>query len=385
MRVEPPPPLPRSRRRRRTRRRWLLGVCVGVLLGVLAAPATSYVRALTYPGQASFLVRTVEWVRDNGGGPLVDLLESWWYAQPPSAAAPDASTLPAVESSAKPATAAGADAAPAPIPVLTPLSPLPGEGKWRNSRADARGVPVLLTSFERPDPRHPSIVVGVARIARRATRLQLVAGTTQPDRSGPPDAAQVPSSTRAQLVATFNSGFKMVDARGGFRSAGRAVGSLRTGAASVVIRRDGTATVGQWGRDVGAGPDVVAVRQSLDLIVDRARPMATMADNTDHRWGTDKNQTQYTWRSGLGVDAAGNLLYVGGADLNLTTLADALVQAGAVRGMQLDIHNEMVDFLSYPVGAARVPTGSKLLPTMPGSLDRYLVPDQRDFFVVTLR
>lgn len=31
-------------------------------------------RALTYPGQASFLVRTVEWVRDNGGG-VVDLLE----------------------------------------------------------------------------------------------------------------------------------------------------------------------------------------------------------------------------------------------------------------------------------------------------------------------
>jgi hypothetical protein len=52
----------------------------------------------------------------------------------------------------------------------------------------------------------------------------------------------------------------------------------------------------------------------------------------------------------LGVDAAGNLLYVGGANLNLATLADALAQAGAIRGMQLDIHNEMVDFLSYPSG-----------------------------------
>jgi hypothetical protein len=43
-------------------------------VAALAWPVTSYVRALTYPGQASFLVRTVEWVRDNGGG-VVDLLE----------------------------------------------------------------------------------------------------------------------------------------------------------------------------------------------------------------------------------------------------------------------------------------------------------------------
>ncbi|HST11895.1 MAG TPA: hypothetical protein VLL05_16075, partial [Terriglobales bacterium] len=110
-----------------------------------------------------------------------------------------------------------------------------------------------------------------------------------------------------------------------------------------------------------------------------------LADNTGNRWGTSKNQKQYTWRSGLGIDAAGNLLYVGGANLNLTTLAAALVQAGAVRGMQLDIHTEMVDFYSYPVGAARVATGMKLLPNMAGNLDRYLVPDQRDFFAATLR
>jgi hypothetical protein len=52
----------------------------------------------------------------------------------------------------------------------------------------------------------------------------------------------------------------------------------------------------------------------------------------------------------LGVDAVGNPLYVGGANLDLATLADALAQAGAIRGMQLDIHDEMIDFLSYPVG-----------------------------------
>jgi hypothetical protein len=351
-----------------------------VLVGALAWPVTSYVRALTYPGQASLLVRTVEWVRDNGGGGIVDLVESWWYAQPPTASAPSSGALPV-----PPPGGIVDQRTPPPLPVAGGLSPIRGEGRWVTGRAGSDGVPVIVTTFIRPDARHPSVVVGVARIDRRATRLQWVPGTTQPDRTNPPERAQVPALSRPGLVAAFNSGFKMADANGGSFAAGRTVGTLRPGAAAVVIYADGTATVGQWGRELALRPDVVAVRQNLDLVVDGGHPVAALSDNAGGRWGTTKNQVQYTWRSGLGVDAAGNLLYVGGANLNLATLADALAQAGAIRGMQLDIHNEMVDFLSYPVGAAHALVGVKLLPNMPGSSDRYLVPDQRDFFAVTLR
>ena len=358
----------------------MVALSTAVLVGALVWPATSYVRALTYPGEASFLVRTVEWVRDNGGGGLVDTLENWWYAKAPSAAAPSAGSLP---SSAPPLPPLARP--PSPIPVAPGLAPLPGEGRWAAGRVGSGGTPVLFTTFERPDPGHPSVVAAVARIDTHATRLQLVAGTTQPNRTGWPEGAQVPQATRAGLVATFNSGFKMADANGGFYADGRAAGALRPGAAAVVIRADGSVTIGQWGRDATLTPDVVAVRQNLDLVVDQGRPTVALADNTGNRWGTTRNQVQYTWRSGLGIDAAGNLIYVGGANMNLVTLADALVQAGVVRGMQLDIHTEMVDFLSYPAGAGAVASGVKLLPDMSGSSGRYLVPDQRDFFLVALR
>lgn len=69
--------------------------------------------------------------------------------------------------------------------------------------------------------------------------------------------------------------------------------------------------------------------------------------------------------------------------MNLNTLAAALVDAGAVRGMELDIHNGMTFFASWlphPDGTA---TPTKLLPTMTRSANRYLVPDQRDFFYLT--
>jgi hypothetical protein len=136
---------------------------------------------------------------------------------------------------------------------------------------------------------------------------------------------------------------------------------------------------------VSTGPDVFAVRQNLDLIVDAAHPVAGLTLNVDQRWGSAKNQFQYTWRSGLGVDATGNLIYVGGAGMNLATLAGALTRAGAVRGMELDIHGAMVDFFSYPHGGDATSAGVKLLPAMPNGPSRYLVPDQRDFFAVTLR
>jgi len=42
------------------------------MLVVLVVPTASYVRALVAPGEADWQVRTVAWVRDHGGGPVVD-------------------------------------------------------------------------------------------------------------------------------------------------------------------------------------------------------------------------------------------------------------------------------------------------------------------------
>ena len=130
---------------------------------------------------------------------------------------------------------------------------------------------------------------------------------------------------------------------------------------------------------------MVAVRQNLQLIVDGGHAVPGLTVNAGGAWGSAKNQLQYTWRSGLGVTANGNIVYVGGANMNLAALADALTQAGAVRGMQLDIHDKMVDAFTYQHAGTGAPTPQELLPDMPGPNNRYLVADQRDFVAVTLR
>jgi hypothetical protein len=339
----------------------------------------SYGQALSYPGQASLTVRTVEWLRDHGGAPVINLAENIYYrAHAPSGTTPDPSTLPKLSVTA---TAH----APAPLATLRGATPLPGEGVWQAGPAIAGGRSGLYTTFIRPDPEHSSVVAGVARFDQHLVSTRLIPGTKEPSGLGWPEGGEVPPGIRPALVATLNSGFKMKDANGGFVADGRTAVPLRDGAASMVIDRSGRVTIGAWGRDVGPGADVAAVRQNLELIVDHGRLVPGLATNAGGRWGSAGNQLQYTWRSGVATDAQGNLIYVAGAGMTLRALAQALSDAGAVTAMQLDIHSQMVDMFAYTHGPSGHLTSTPLLPDMPGPLDRYLHPDQRDFIAITAR
>lgn len=374
---EPPGEPPAKRTGWRRRRRWVALVVMALLVPV----TVSYIRALTYPGNASILVRTVEWVRDHGGAPLVNAAENIYYRlHAPPDAPPDPQALPPV-----PHSATGGGVPVALHPLLTPV--LAGEGQWQQASAMAGRPASVFTTFVRPDPNHASVVAGVARFDQNLVVTRLIAGTREPSGLGWPGGSRVPTEVRASLLATFNSGFKMKDANGGFVSDGRTAVPLRDGAASAVIDTAGKVRVGAWGRDVGPGPDVVAVRQNLELVIDHGQVVPGLDVNADGRWGSASNQLQYTWRSGLGVTADGSLVYVGGAGLTLSTLTAALADAGAVSAMELDIHSQMVDAFTYD-HSAHLPdhlTGTPLLPSMPGPADRYLQSDQRDFFAVTAR
>ncbi|MCU1680086.1 MAG: hypothetical protein JWQ81_825 [Amycolatopsis sp.] len=362
---------------RRTRRRWKIA---GVVLAVaMVYPSVTYVQALTYPGAASFTARTTDWLRSMGAGPVVNAAENWWYTRhAPANTPPDSTALPQRTAHApSPAAQAG----PSNLRVTAPVA---GEGVWVAGAHAPDGTVASYTTFVRPDPRHASVVAGVALLDQNVTATHLVAGTKEPGGSGWPEQAQVPQSWRPTLLATFNSGFKFADTAGGFYSDGRFAKSLKDGMASLVIDRGGRVSVAEWGRDATMTPDVAAVRQNLHLVVDNGRPAPELTSNPAGLWGSASNQFQFTWRSGVGTDQAGHLVYVGGDHLTLSTLAAAMAQAGIIRGMELDIHSGMVAFNTYRPdlpGARPV----KLLPTMPAPADRYLRADQRDFFAVTLR
>jgi hypothetical protein len=147
--------------------------------------------------------------------------------------------------------------------------------------------------------------------------------------------------------------------------------------------------IGQWGRDVGPAdlPNIDNVRQNLELLVDNGQ-LSPAAMDPNHDWGALLKNIYYVWRSGFGVTKDGALVFVGGPALQPKDLAQRLIDAGAVRGMEMDINPEWVTANLYSVGPDGKCQGEKGLggPENTGGqrqpADRYLSTDTRDFIAV---
>jgi hypothetical protein len=188
----------------------------------------------------------------------------------------------------------------------------------------------------------------------------------------------VPTAQRARLLATFNSGFKLSDSHGGFAVNGHTYAPLHNGQGTIVGYEDGRVDVIDWryGSSVPAG--VSFARQNLPLIVEEGKPSANIANTAE--WGATVGNAILVWRSAIGVDAHGNLIYAAGESQTVASLAKALIRAGAIRAMELDINSYWTTFISYGAAGAEEPT--KLLEGMERPATRYLEPDDRDFFAL---
>jgi hypothetical protein len=237
----------------------------------------------------------------------------------------------------------------------------------------------------RPDSLHTSVVVGVAWMNMARLRATLHNGTSQPG-GGPWQAgSQIAPADDGRVAAAFNSGFRLDDSRGGYFTEHRTVRSLRDGAASLVVYRNGRVDIGMWGRDDHATPLVISVRQNLDLLVDRGSVVPGVGDANAHQWGATLGNSIYTWRSGVGIDRDGNLVYVAGPGLNVQSLADVLRAAGSVRAMELDINPSWVSLMVFTGQTPADIQGWKLLSNMERPADRYLHPGTRDFIELDVR
>ena len=380
----------RKASRRIYRRRRVLVVTSLVLVMLLAWLGVSLGSALTNPGYGSSLSsRLAEWARQHHGSGVVNWIENEWYSHhpPPVGGKPPAGAIVRPKPAPK-VTNAGPAHLPPPAP-LTPFAspPIPGEGQWSPVGRPVDGLPAIYETRLRPDAVHTSEVVGVAWMDTDLLRATLYSGSQIPGGGTFSHTAPILPSDASRLVAAFNAGFIMSQANGGYYTDGRTILPLVDGSASFVVYKNGLATVGQWGRNVTMTPEVASVRQNLDLLVDQGRPVPGLNANDTSQWGFTLGNAVYVWRSGLGVTADGALVYVGGPALNITDLANLLVDAGAVRAVELDINTDWVNFASYdaqPGADASPANGTDLLPAMVGQPDRYFEPWwSRDFITMS--
>ena len=217
-------------------------------------------------------------------------------------------------------------------------------------------------------PPGSSLEAGIAWMDPKLLRAELYSGSGSPGGGPWKLTAPIAPSAARTLVAAFNGGFKFPATEGGYFAEHRLVYPLRAGGASLVIYRNGDATVGQWGRDVHMTAAVVAVRQNLTLLVDHGQALPGLNPYDTSVWGSTLGGIPDVWRSGLGVRRDGSLVYVAGPSLEITQLAALLVRAGCVRAMTLDMNPDWTVFAAYrpgtQTGRAKPANGIDLLTGM---------------------
>ncbi len=372
-------------------RRRVIAVAAALTLLLVSYYGVTLGFALSNPSYGvSLQARLAEWGRQHGLGGFVTWGETEYNRLHPAAVggAPSKNSIPTVPSVV---ISKGSSPLPVPANLKTPAAvPLAHEGVWYPAgRLTASGKAAVYTTFIRPDAVHTSYVVGVAWMDTKILSGQLYSGSTIPGGGPFPFTAPISAPASKTLVAAFNAGFRMSDANGGYFTNNKMIIPLRPGAASVIVYKDGTMDVGEWGRDFHMTPNVASVRQNLNLIVDAGKPVAGLANPNAIAWGKTLGGTFNVFRSGLGITADGALVYVGGPGLSISDLADTLVRAGAVRAMELDINTDWVQYTTYsgPIGTPiNGANGTNLLPSMVGNPGRFFANWWvRDFFVMSLR
>ncbi len=225
-------------------------------------------------------------------------------------------------------------------------------------------------------------VVTIFRFRAGRTRFALHVGSSDPPRGNatvlPDDGPSIGPDEAPALLAAFNGGFEATAGAGGFELNGQVLVPLQPGYASLVIDTDGTAHVGVWGHDVPTpGEQVASVRQNLAPLVAGSQPAGNIGDIA--AWGATLGGVAVVARSSLAEDGSGDLLYAASMNALPIDLAEALVSAGAVTGMELDINPEWVQL------ASAVTPGGALAPGIPGQRrpgDQYQVGWSRDFVTV---
>jgi hypothetical protein len=225
------------------------------------------------------------------------------------------------------------------------------EGVWSctNSPRDATGRPLTYQTFYRPSVEFPNAVVFMMVIDMRKVYMKYYVG------SGEPGAAQafndVEPPLRSRLVAITNAMWMQRHSKNAgsiFRS--KEVYPMTDGLASLIVFKDGTADVREWGPDIRLDR-VEDARQLLHLIVKDGAVVNSIVQNGKVKdseiglgfllggGGRDQDGKHFWYvadRSGFGIRKDGNIVFAVGHHIGTKDLAKALVLAGCERAMHAD-------------------------------------------------
>ena len=341
--------------------------------------------------------RLATWGRNHGLSPVIDWLETFSFNEPPSAAPADQLTLGVAgigttttvdgsdgggPSTTEPdATTTTVDPGPQPPDPLLPVfdPPLGGEGQW-TPIASAGGYPALWATSVRPLADAGSVVGSLVVIDQTYLRAGMFNGEEEPGGDWARDD-RVPPELYPSLVAAMNGGFRFEHVKGGYVTEGKVVKPLRDGDATLAVsREDGRLVIGKLGREILDDGSWLSIRQNLTLMVDEGTSWVQWGRDNGTFWGANYGRDVYVNRSGVCELVDGRLMYLMVGPVSAEQFADAMINVGCRKGIQLDINGTWPNFFTFQKNA----DGSVLpifLDTRMGSNTyRYIKGSSKEFF-----
>lgn len=387
--------------------RWILRIALWPIAGLLGIASFwagwTFQRTVANSSGEPTSVLVATWMRDNRMGPIVAKLEDLYYTyvdKPQIGGEPTVSADLSAEDNAgadtadlgtpEPTAAASASASATPTarthldpppPLISPVdSPEPMEGQWQPVASRVDGIPAVYITRVRADDVHTAYYASVMWIDTSLTKAIFIPGFEEPAGGPNPFDGALPQEYWPYVLANFNGAFRLEDSMGGYAYDGTVVAKPVKGHATTIVYRDGTIKVGKWGRDFpGITPDMMAVRQNLNLIVDKGKSKVSgSSDNVV--WGATTDKDSLAWRAAIGQRADGSIVYVGSPYLSAQGLADTLVNAGVQEAMVLDMNNYWTAGFYFRHKRNGTPLCRKLDPAIPEGCDRFLKPYKRDSF-----
>lgn len=268
------------------------------------------------------------------------------------------------------------------ISYMTSFPPLSNEGIWTPLQTGSSEA-ILATTFIRPDPKRDYAIAYLVKMNMARLIASASAGTWEPGELIQKGPGIIPKNIirENKLIAAFNGGFQKKD--GGY---GMVVGNttyvpLKKNVATLVLYINKKPQIFNYTNQTFA-TDVSVIRQNGPLLLENGQIVTSSDQWNMQTWGLTTTNSMYTWRSGIGVTKNGNLVYAAGSSLVPETLAKALLAAGSVNAMQLDINPVWVRFVLFsPLGNGLYKYYSLAQRMINGGY-QYLHGYQKDFFYI---
>jgi hypothetical protein len=276
--------------------------------------------------------------------------------------------------------------------------PEPDEGRWEPVRhgflkglrvtgAKDPAPPYFYRTYVRSDPKRPYSKVLLVAMDARQLELGMEGGIEDPKSlTGAHGDGRIPRDPDilSRAVGAFNGAFKTTHGQYGMMVHRRVLLPARAGAATVLVTREGRAGFGSWPSSEAIPDDIVSFRQNLEPLVEdlKLNPSGRV------QWGFQLPGTSMlTHRSGLCLTSTGHMVYAWGGEVSAPTLGNALIQAGCVYGLHLDMnpHHTAFAFLDIRDPARRDFDAKLLTPEMEVLPERFILWSPKDFFYLTLR